>query len=196
MQTLTADARAAGLHPLFALGGGSGSGGQPLGSPIPSTSGAGASRMADGLAEAVGSFVDKDARKAAEKMGLRQQEAALREQEANASLAETQLAASQLALYKEQQNIRQDWMPGFDANQKGTPLGGALTTPSGKFETGKTSRQQEVEDNYGGIAGEAYGLWRLLADTINNSGVREDARKSLKPNWRGKRAPRMRQRSK
>lgn len=188
LQTLTADARAAGLHPLFALGGGSGSGGQPIGSPIPSTSGAGAARMADGLAEAVDSFIDKDAREAAEKMALRSQNAIIREQEANASLAETQLAASQLALAKEAAMTRQDWVPGFDANQRD------IVTPSGKFKTGKTTRQQEVEDNYGGVAGELYGLWRLLDDAIDNSGVVEDARRSLKPNFKGKQAPRMRQR--
>lgn len=55
-----------------------------------------------------------------------------------------------------------------NSNQDGAQSS-PLTLPLvGKVNTGATSKQQTVEDEYGGIAGEGYGLLRLAADLLGS----------------------------
>jgi hypothetical protein len=66
----------------------------------------------------------------------------------------------------------------------GIPKEELIYTPgSGRFRTGFSTKQEDVEDQYGGIVGELYGIGRFANDSVDNLGraVREYLRKNLNP---------------
>ena len=53
-----------------------------------------------------------------------------------------------------------------------------LTGPNqGSWKTSSSTRQQEVEDQYGGIIGEGYGVYRAISDAIRNTSINPVKRK-------------------
>lgn len=148
IQMTVNDAKAAGIHPLAALGVSSSYqnpyGGNPIGDAVAS----GASRVAENVAQKP---------IAAAQLRVLNSEAARNEAEAQAIRAEAQ---SRTLIARARASAQ--------AGVTSTPLVGpeTIVTPAGAHRTSATSAQQEVEDQYGGIAGEGYGLWRLLNDTL------------------------------
>lgn len=155
-------AREAGINPLIALGAGTTS------SPA-STVGGFAGHQGDdysGLAEAGAEVSRHLENRAARKRQNTLDAASLRESNARAKAAEAQanrdntaaaLAASQHAREKHVSNVSQD-------------SSALLTGPNqGTFRTSPSTTAEQVEQQYGGIAGEIHGLRRLMHDWLNRN---------------------------
>jgi hypothetical protein len=125
IQWKTADAKAAGLHPLAALGA------QTNTPTIPVQANPSGRIDID--------YLNKIA-----------QTATIDKIRAETDYIKQQAKQAQLALSKS---------PGTS-----TPKSEKIITPFGDMETSATTKQQEVEDNYGGAVGEVYGASRFLSD--------------------------------
>jgi len=54
-------------------------------------------------------------------------------------------------------------------NPANPPAAASIFTPLGDFKTSNTTKQQDVEDEYGGIVGEVYGVGRAINDWYQNA---------------------------
>lgn len=167
-RALTSLARTAGIHPLAALGvpmAGSASA-TPIGSSVSgSTMGDGIGVGIAGAADSIGKAlrVSKDAKREAAWRSMESGRLALEEQQAridNLSASTAREAAEARKVMAEARSrsliAAVERQPGGDAE--------VLTLPSGSWRTSDTTKQQDVEDNYGGIVGEGYGMWRAIND--------------------------------
>lgn len=154
-----ADAKAAGIHPLAALGASS--------TFTPVTSGFGDS-VGAGVA-AAGAAIDE----ANKETARGKQKSQVFELEKSRVASEIQVNSAQAKLLETQAlNIANQ------ARNKALGARGAVTPipapenirgPLGGWQTGATTKTQDIEDHYGGAAGEIYGLMRLLKDTYTHS---------------------------
>lgn len=153
-----ADAKRAGIHPLYALGGSIGA--SPTisiaGGNIPGQSQLG-SHMADAAHNIAGAMfpTPKDKTQAEQNQQLF---------EANLGRIKSETAANlMLAQQREAQIAAQKLNAMRTVTDYKEPS--EIKTPLGNLELGPHTTQQEVEDQYGGIVGEAYGLSRFARDT-------------------------------
>jgi hypothetical protein len=155
IQHRVADAQAAGLHPLYAMGASANVSptsfmpGQTAQGSLPKAAqGSAYSRMGDGMRQLMGpTDMEKAQLNAINASASRDEAEALY----YASRANTE---AQIA------NSRQDG---------GHALGhDAIVTPYGSVQPGPHTPQQEVEDQYGGVVGEIYGVSRALGETAQH----------------------------
>lgn len=150
-----ADAEAAGVHKLYAIGAGAASPGAI--SIDGAGSGAGVLRTAAKLArEREGA----KKRGATEEQAIRESKARVLRQEAAAKFDEIRAAkvASDMARINQRGNVVQDIVQSK-----------MLTGPGGgKFKTSKSSTAQTVEDEYSDIIGNIYGIYRGAMDYRSN----------------------------
>lgn len=162
------DAKKAGIHPLYALGA------PAVGSSA--SVGASGDGILDGLRDVGSAASAIEQRKLQARANQRadaQADAEIAESRARARAADAQayrdfvttsLQASNLQRTAAKANVKQD-------------IAQDITLPGGsKFTPGGASKTERVEEEYGGIASEVYGLSRLIEDTIGNYGptVREE----------------------
>lgn len=149
------DAEKAGVHPLYALG-------APTVSPAVISSGSGY-RPGEGA----GQYLDYKLRKDEGSRSERLVEAQVAESKARASAAtaqankdqvDTMIAAWHLQDLRSKMNSQQDMTK--------APTATELFTPLGSMSTSRTTDSQTVADQYGDLAGEIYGLWRLGNDGV------------------------------
>lgn len=160
VQRRVADAKKAGIHPLAALG-------ANVQASSPVTTG---SSLGDGVASASSSISQGYSRSKDRKIDAQQQKrlddlATWEGLKANEELnlmatrrewIEEQIKNSKAARLKGLANVMQD--------------GGYLITDDGeRWKTGakQSSKQQEWEDNYGGLIGEIHGIGRYIRDALN-----------------------------
>lgn len=175
------DAKKAGIHPLYALGA------PAVGSSA--TVGAGGDGILDGLRDvgtAAHRIEQRELQKQASQRADAQADAEIAESRARARAADAQayrdfvttsMQASTLQRTAAKANVKQDIAQAIDL-----PFGG------GDFNPGPSTPTQRIEDEYGGIAGEVYGISRLIDDVIGNYGTdlkkRLDGSKSAGPSKR------------
>lgn len=162
IQWRVADAKAAGVHPLFALG-------ASIGSPI-GTSGSGVqSAVQDSVTRGTQHGFGAPARAEARKMAQQSHGAALTESytrsAANAAAARRDHAAalemqSRAARATQRSNVIQDKV---DLGGKSVVLPGL----GAEITTGPSTTAQQFEDEYGDAASWIYGIGRLGVDTYN-----------------------------
>jgi hypothetical protein len=146
------DANRSGIHPLYALGSavsapsvhaaGGGGGGKDYGAASE-----GFRKMADALSGQVSA--ENEARLEAAKAGAKRDK------------AEADLMAAQAAKLRQKGEAQKDLTATAVANPN-------LKTPWGTFEPSQTVAQQAVEDAYGGVIGELYGIGRAMHDGLEN----------------------------
>jgi hypothetical protein len=142
-----ADAKAAGLHPLYALGAGvTGSGGHIVGETPYIARQASEGATAKKIANAQ----------------LREANARARLANAEADEIETAAVASKIALAKQAANAKQDGLSKkeFEKEKFKTPFGN-------DWYTKDSAPTQHVEDHYGDPVGWGYGLMKLAEDFIH-----------------------------
>lgn len=187
MQNTISAAKASGIHPLVAMGMSPSSGGSftPSGSTV---TGSTYGDAVGAVGEAVGRVTDawrgrRDEQRQAARMSMEAGANSLREQEAriarDSAAAVREMAEARKAMAEARSRsiiAAVERQPGRGAE--------ILTLPNRTgWRTSPTARQQEVEDNYGGIVGEGYGIWRLLND------LTEQPRRPQVPNTPRSRAP-------
>jgi hypothetical protein len=175
IRNTVADAKAAGIHPLYALGNSAG-----YSSPVAINDGAGT-----GLAEAGRSIAE----------GIREKrDSARADRVADAQIAESKARTLKAVAEARESNAAADQVENAmaasvasrilqETNQRNLEL------PSGiKFQTGTSVPAEEVEQNYGGLSGELYGLWRLMRDASNQPKTplkrRKDGKKLTRRGYR------------
>lgn len=167
-----AAAKEAGIHPLAAIGApvSSGSftpvGSTSSGSAIGDGIGVASEAAADGLREYGRDRANKPALEAAERRAEAESAASVAESNARARYYDAQT----LGLVTEKgliQSTARRMVSEANFRQDGPEVKQTLSTPLGPFKPSNTSKQQDVEDNYGGIVGETYGLWRYLNDLFS-----------------------------
>lgn len=172
------DAKAAGIHPLYAMGApGVGQGQVVTGQ---SNTGSAVSDAANAIAGGVRS------QSSTARAQLRATNAAAERDEAQAAYWRSEARRS-----SQKANSQQDLPHVLES----TPQTGKLPKGLGKLQTSDTVTQQEIEDQYGGVIGEAYGLYRAAHDYRNrpNRGMPRVRRATdYKPTRRGirRRTPR------
>lgn len=164
IQRRVADARKAGVHPLFALG---------ASANISPTISAGASNsMGDAVSRAGAQIGDmlasrsgREHQKTLQTMQLAQGAADLRRTNAATALdmAQTQLALSEAKRAQVNANASQDGIGVTEVPH--TPK--KLKTPLGTWQTGDAVPTQAVEDEYGDVVGWTYGTGRVIIDAGN-----------------------------
>lgn len=178
IQDRVADAKKAGIHPLYAIGAGGGA--------SPTVSAGVDNSMGNALADsgailgnAVASASKRPSAQEAELLGLQKQQI---KSNTDRNEAETILFLSEAARNIQNSNVRQESAllsakELLDPSKPPKPT--TLYTPLGKSKTGPTTKQQEYEDEYGGFVGELYGMIRWLQDQYNNAPkARAPSRKS------------------
>ena len=145
IQDKVADAKAAGLHPLFALGG---SGAQLSALPVdfPYSDSTETFRLASQGLRAMGRGMEGLSRRAVE--------ARISKDE-----AEAQKAESEAAYWNQRALITAD---PFNQANPAAPVAQRIVTPYGGFTPGPWTSQQAVEDEFGGVVGEGYGVMKAL----------------------------------
>ena len=163
-----ADAKRAGIHPLYALGA----------PPMSAGGNVSATNFTQGLGQAGAAIDNAHAARREEKAQAMRDALAARESEAriNASNADAALALAQAKKLEQTSPdlpIRQATSSLVSrANQKGVakkdaaPQSRSIHTPVGVLKTGPHTPAQEVSDEYGDLVESAYGLWRLGYDGV------------------------------
>lgn len=95
-----------------------------------------------------------------------------------------QVEASKAARVSQDSNVNQDGTGNVQQTLLTGPTGGKMTTSP-------SSNAEAVEQEYGDIASEIYSLWRLAVDSMRNLGVTEGVSRSFDPlpksrRWRHK----------
>lgn len=158
-----AGAKAAGVHPLYYLGN------TPTWSPTIGGQSDSGSAIGSGIGEALGgaagAYLGRGERARQRNMETRNFESQQAESLSRtaANFAQAQYYSSLGKRTEQHANIRQD---GIETN----PSSQTITTPGGTWETSPTTPQQEVEDQYGGVVGEGYGIWRAIYDAMRQAG--------------------------
>lgn len=155
------DAKRAGIHPLYALG-------ASTSSPVYTYEGgpAFAAGAIKGVSEAVGNITASKREAQLHDLTLREIESRIKANEATAAkdYADSLYSMSNAARVGQASNAVQD---------------AVLVGPQGQvFQTSRSTNQQTVEDEYGGIVGELYGVYRALSDLVVNrtkAGKRNEA---------------------
>lgn len=192
-QIRVADAKAAGLHPLYALGASanisptvSGGGFSPGAAPVAGQHPTG-SAFDTGIAEAgraVASWMSKREARAEARRRYLVEDA--RADELHRSTINMQHARSEADWAEVNLRDALTLKTRFDlmnriptptgapgGPEKGAipreqieaaPYGGSVVTPYGRFRQGQSSPAQRIEDEYGDVAGWLYGAWRLADD--------------------------------
>lgn len=144
IQWKVADAKKAGIHPLYALG-------APSMSPSPSSVGgsSGMSDMGQDISRALSAGMSREGQTTAF-------DAAVQEMTLKKFGLENELLAAQIAKMK-QEVFSKPAVPNV-----------TLPTGAGHFVPGQSSSAQKVQDEYGDIVENAYGLWRLGNDAWVN----------------------------
>lgn len=163
IQWRVADAKAAGVHPLFALG-------ASIGSPV-YPSGGNSSQVAADVASGVSYGFGAPQRATQQKMATETHGAALTESASRtksnlASAARDEAAALELQS-RMARNIQR-----ANAIQDKVGLGGNTVTLPGlgaELKTGPSTTAQEFEDEYGDAASWVYGIGRLGVDSWNSA---------------------------
>nr|DAV46551.1 MAG TPA: minor capsid protein [Microviridae sp.] len=144
IQWRVADAQKAGVHPLYALG-------APTFSPSPVVTGAGdaLSSMGQNVGRALNAGSSRDTQLSA--FDVQVQDLTLKK-----FGLENELLASQIARMN-QETLSKPAIP-------------AVTMPSGagRLIPGQSSTAQVVQDQYGDVVENVYGMWRLLNDAAKN----------------------------
>lgn len=173
IQDRVADARRAGLHPLFALGGSANF------SPVPSDMGYADSsepyRLAAQGIESMGRGLE----------GLSRRKAVA---EIEKDEAETMKLESEAAYWSQRAAHAGD---PFGESNPGRPVPQAIITPAGVGRPGPYTPAQAVEEEFGDVVGSAYGIWRALDEArqwLNREWPAQGRKMGLKPM---KRRPRM-----
>lgn len=148
------DAKAAGLHPLYALGANI-----PTYSPSYSGIGESIQNMGQDVTRAIRA-TSTDTEKLQSDLQLQLLRSQIKESDARANLLDSQASRS-----------RQTSTP---------PMGRGLTLPFGTLRTSPTEQSQTIENEYGDVAQEVYGLSRLMNDSGMNFW---DAVKEVNPWW-------------
>lgn len=143
IQRRVADAKAAGIHPLAALG--APLSGSSFAAPVGSTDTGAA--IGDAISE-VGRGLEAARDRELAEMELRSR---IKVNETSAML---NAARSRTAIAEAQKLSREP-----------DPI--QIHSPLGKFTTGPYTAQQDVEDEYGGIIGEAYGVGRAAREGVD-----------------------------
>jgi hypothetical protein len=166
------DAKRAGIHPLYALGAGTNSPVLTYGSgPRDAVAGGLATGIGDAVTSAGRSYIARREREKQQRQQMARQgvldAASVRESDSRTALAAAQ---------REESFMRQQLMAAQIAklsqsgqNNPGLFAEKTLPYPSGyKWKTGASVGQQEMEDQYGGIVGEIYGVNRFMRDFRSN----------------------------
>lgn len=176
LQWIVSDARKAGIHPLYALGAGVSS---PSFSINPGTKGNGVSEGLNAVSRTLSAAAANklDQLEARSRISANQAQAQYYKNQAD--LVQEQRIGSQVARTAQLSNVNQD------AEKLSLPALGSVTT-------GPNSRQQVVEDHYGGVVGEVYGISRLIADLtryVSREASESNNRKGDLPTTKGYKAP-------
>lgn len=185
-----ADAKAAGLHPLYALGasssitptvsaGGFSPGGAP--SPVGTELGGAIGRAGEAIARGIEGREMAKRQKAADLLAVRDHDLRYRQ-----GIAAAQADYARAAYYESMarmQERRFHDMKGVPSGAPGggnpelpkekvhsQPYGGSMQTPGGRFRQGDTTTAERFEREYGDVGAAGYGLWRLLDDAGSNLG--------------------------
>ena len=154
------DAREAGIHPVYAMGfnpgspaivGGGGSGPSPMGPALAS--------MGQNIGAAIASLPPQEQRNwTREQMQMSREMHRARMAQISTDVIAQQARASAGALISQRPET--------------PPLPETLHLPhEGRHETGRTSPQQALEDEYGSFVAEPYGVYRFGVDRFNNRWV-------------------------
>lgn len=150
VQWRAADAKKAGLHPLATMGY-SGSSYSPVGD-----GGAGAAISQAGAQ--IGQHMNAGPKN---QLATQLAQSSMGVDSANIEL----LKAQKLQILD---NIRKG-LVGTKGSTTQLPSAEQITGPLGGWKTGASTKTQDIEDHYGGAAGEIYGILRLLTDTVSHS---------------------------
>jgi hypothetical protein len=146
-----ADAKRAGIHPLAALGA----------STTPYTPFQDSGQYADGsvyrdAADAISSISSRKRQAVEQRQADELHELSKRNIEADIALKQAE--ASRASRTAQAMNSQQDVTKAPE-----------IVGPTGKWQTSKTSKASDVEDEYGGVIGELYSIGRFLNDWWENS---------------------------
>ena len=162
IQNRTADARKAGIHPLYALGTPGVNASFEAGSLPGEPAGQSLFTLADMAGRAYGS--SKRRKAAASTAAVAQAESASR---ARLNDAEAQMVDSQRKRL-EMEMVRQPAKTHALVDRALTPPRKLITRPTDKgFTPSRTTPAELVEEEYGDLGGSIYGLWRAAMDSID-----------------------------
>ncbi len=167
IQARVDEAKAAGIHPLYALG-------ANINTPTFTSGSAakdGLSYAADVAATGLRAYGRQKGQGATQDLARQESESRTRENisRTNYNDALTFKTWSDNARAAQAANSQQDPFTIGDPRLPAPPGIGRITTPGGDIYTSKTTSSEDVEEQYGDVAQEVYGMWRLSNDLMENA---------------------------